>query len=142
MSSGCGRDLVRCERDYASRIARGELLDDVPKRSRVISDSDIASHDRDNLWRLAQQFCRCQMHGIECTDRFDGKRAADASEHCSINVEDETAPLEGPQGSNGGLFFHWRQPSSCPRPDDRSARLCEGQGRCHVLCSGRWRHGC
>jgi hypothetical protein len=82
------------------------------------------------------------MHGIECTDRFDGKRAADASEHCSVNVEDETAPLEGTQGSNGRLFFCWRQPSNCARPDDRSARRCEGEGRGYVLCAGRWRHRC
>ena len=45
------------------------------------------------------------MHRIERADRFDGKGAADASEHRPVNVENEAASLEGSQGSNGRLFF-------------------------------------
>ncbi len=41
--------------------------------------------------------------------------------------------------SNGRLFFCHSQPSSCARPDDCPACLCEGQRRRHVLCSGRHR---
>ena len=105
-----------------------ELLDDVPKRSGVVSHSVIASHDRDKLWRLAEQLYRCKMHRIERADRFKGKRAADASKHRSVNVEDEAAPLEGSQGSNGRLFFCYGQPGSRARADDRPACLCDGQG--------------
>jgi len=82
------------------------------------------------------------MHGIERADRFDRKGAADAIEHRSVNVEDEAAPLEGSQGSNGRLFFCCGQPTSRARPDYRPPCLCEGQSRRHVLCSDRKRlHG-
>jgi len=102
----------RARRELVVDRADLELLDDVAKRSGVVSHSVITSHDRDNLWRLAEQLDRCQMHRIERADRFDGKRAADASEHRSVNVEDEAAPLEGSQGSNGRLFICCGQPSS------------------------------
>jgi len=116
-----------------------QLFDDVPEGSRVVSHSDVASYDRDNLWCLTEQLCRCQMHRVQCADRFDGKGAPDASEHCPVDVEDETAPLESSQSSNGRLFFPGGQPSSCARPDDRPASLCEGHCRRHELCSGRQR---
>jgi hypothetical protein len=68
------------------------------------------------------------MHRIERADWFDGKRPADASEHRSVNVEDEAAPLEGSQGAHGRQFFCCGQPSRCARPDDRPACFCEGRG--------------
>ena len=83
------------------------------------------------------------MHRVECADWFDGKGTPDASEHRSVNVENEAAPLERSQGSNGRLFLYWAQPTTCARPDDRPASLCEGKGRRHELCSARQRlQGC
>ena len=38
------------------------------------------------------------MHGIERTDRLDGKRTSHASENVSVDIDDEAASLEGPQG--------------------------------------------
>ena len=74
---------------------------------------------------------------------FNGKRPADTSEHRPVNVEDEAAPLEGSQGSNGRLFVCFGQPSGRARPDDRPACLCEGQGGRDVLCADLQRlHGC
>jgi hypothetical protein len=113
-------------KQHFEAYAQLALLDDVPKRSGVVSHSDITSHDRDNLWRFAEQLCCCKMYRIERADRFDRKGAADASKHGSVNVEDETAPLESSQGSNGRLFVCCGQPTSRARPDDRPACLCEG----------------
>ena len=132
----CHRSRVDACRDLAKLEGLGYvstyLLDDVPKCSGVVSHSDITSHDRDDLWRFAEQLCRCKMDGIERAERFDGEGAADASEHGSVNVEDEAAPLESSQGPNGRLFFCCGQPTGRARPDDRPARLREGQGRRHV----------
>ena len=122
--------------------ADAELLDDVPERPGVVPHPAITSHDRDNLRRFAEQLGRCKMHRIERADRLDGKGAADAGEHRSVNVENEAPPLEGSQGSNGRLFFCCGQPKGRARSDDRPAGLCESQGRRHVLCPGRRRlHG-
>ena len=73
------------------------------------------------------------MHGIERADRFDGKGAADASEHGSVNIEDEAAPLEGSQGSNGRLFFFCRQPTGRARAR-MIARPASAKVRADVTC--------
>ena len=112
------------------------LRDHVSQRVGVLAHARIPRDDGHELWCFAKQFCRGKMHGIEGADRFDGKGAADTSEHGSVNVEDETAPLEGSQSSNGRPFFCWGQPTSGPRPDNRPARLCERKCRGHVLCFG------
>ncbi len=113
------------------------LLDYVSERSRVVPHPDIASDNRHQLWRLAEQLCRCEMHRIERTDRFERKCSAHASEHRSIDIDDETAPLERAQGTNGGLFIGWRQPPGGSRPDDRPACLRKGQSGRHVPRAGR-----
>jgi len=95
--------------------ADAELLDDVPERPGVVPHPAITSHDRDNLRRFAEQLGRCKMHRIERADRLDGKGAADAGEHRSVNVENEAPPLEGSQGSNGRLFFCCGQPKGRAR---------------------------
>lgn len=120
-----------------SGAANGELFDDVPKRSCVVPHSDIPRHDRHHLWRFAEQLCRRKMYRVERADRLDRKRAAHTSKHRSVDVDNEAAPLEGTQGTNSRLFIGWRQPSRCARPDDRSACLCEGKRRRHMLCAGR-----
>ena len=115
------------------------LRDHVPQRLGVLTHARIPRDDRHELWRFAEQFGCRKMHGIERADRFDGKGAADASEHRSVDVEDETTPFERSQGANGRLFLCCRQPTSRTSPDDRAARFCERQGRRHVLCSDRQR---
>ena len=96
MSSNCDRGAVLGKREGAIEIVRLlELLDDVPKGAGVIADSDITSHDGDDLGRFAEQFSCSQMHRVEGADRFDGERAPNASEHGSVHIEDEATPLEG-----------------------------------------------
>jgi hypothetical protein len=125
------------------RRTRSELLDDVPERSCGVSHFDVAGHDRHDLRRFAEQLSGCEMHRIECAERFDGKGTADASEHRAVNVQYVTAPFEGSQGSNSCLFLCWGQPASCARPDDRAASLGEGEGRRHQLRASRQRlQGC
>ena len=88
MSQSCDRDA--------------ELLDDVPQRAGVVSHSDVASDDRDNLRRFAEQLCCGQVHRVERADWLDGKGAADASEHGPVDVEDDAAPRAPDAGGRAG----------------------------------------
>ena len=80
------------------------LFDDIPKRSRVVPHSIIPRNDRHELWSLAEQLRRREMHRIERTNRLDWKRAAHASKHRSVDVDNEATSLERAQGTNGRLF--------------------------------------
>lgn len=123
-------DIMRARGSAPASVksARSPLLDDKSHRSGVVSHSVVTSHDGDKLWRLAEQLQRRKMHCVERADWFNRKRAADPSEHRSIDIEDEAALLEGPQRANGGLLLLRAQPARCSRPDDRPACFCEGQG--------------
>ena len=100
----CGyRRSTRLEPVAGDHVATGPaaLCDDEAERLGVLADAGISRDDGDRLWCIAEKLDRGQMDGIERPDWFDGERAADSSEDRSVNVEDERAPLEGPQGPNG-----------------------------------------
>ena len=113
------------------------LCDHEPERQGVLTHSRISRDDGHELWRFAKQFCRCKMHGVERADGFDWEATADPSEHGSVNVEDEAAPLEQPSCSS----------VTVKRPAVRARMICpaglrERQRRGHELCTDRqWRQG-
>lgn len=129
ISRATGRNAREGGRDVRpTRMDKPALCDDEAERLGVLADARISRDDGHQLWCFAEQFYRRQMHRIERRDRFDGERAADSGKYRSVNVEDEAAPLEGPQRPNGPLFFCRGQPAGRARPDDCPARLGEGQG--------------
>ena len=112
---------------------RDRLLDGVSKCFGVLAHAVVPRDDGYQRWRLAKPLRGCEVDGVECADRFDRKWTADSIEHCSINLEDEAAPLERPEGAHGGLFLLRRQTPSRARPNDGPPRFCKCQSRRHLL---------
>ena len=96
MLGRCGRRAIRLR--YPSARALSRTLS-----SRVtIVTSCGASPSRSAV-------ARCTASSVRIGST--GKRTSHASENVSVDIEDEAASLEGPQGTNGSLFLGWRQPS-------------------------------
>ena len=92
-------DLFRCPNRLAAKVLtwssnRGALLDGVSKRSSVVSNPRISRDDGHQRWRLAEQFCGCQMHRVERANRLNGKGAANTREHGVGDRDDEATTRE------------------------------------------------
>ncbi len=92
------------------------LFDCVSERFGILPHAVIPCDDGYQRWRLAEQLRGREVDGVERADRFDRKGTADSIEHRSIDVQDETAPLERSEGAHGGLLL-------LPPSDDQSRAL-------------------
>ena len=118
---------------------RDELFDYKSKRSGVVSYPRISRHDRHQLRRLAEQFCRCEMHRIQRADRLYGKRTPDTREHRIGDGDDETPTREYSQPSHGRAFLLRRQAIGRSSADDRSCGFRECECRSHLPSFGSYR---
>lgn len=121
-----------------SEPTRGtHLLDGVSKRYSILAHAPVPRDDGQQRWRLAEQLRGCEVDGVECPDRFDRKRTADAIQHRSINVEDEAASFERAERAHGGLFLLRRKTANGARPNDGPPGFGKCQSRSDQLRSAR-----
>ena len=81
------------------------LLHGVAELLRIDADPIIARDDGHELRRLAQQFCRCQVYGVECAHRFHRERSPGTREYLRGHADDGAATLERSQSSKGRAFL-------------------------------------
>ena len=96
------------------------LFDGVAERFCVIPNSTVTCGDSNQRWRFAKQLeCR-QMQRIERANRFDGKRAASASEDRVGHGNQVAATLKSTERLDRRSFLLGRQPCRRPRTQNRS----------------------
>ena len=102
LMEGSARAKIPSLTPHVLDCADAELLDDVPKCAGVISRSDTTSHDCDDLWCFAKQFCRCKIEnaGRNELSRF-GARSCWNTSHFSRATPGRR--LRDPAGQLRGL---------------------------------------
>jgi len=110
-----------------------DLFDRISERFGILAHTSVSGDDRYQRRWLAEQFRGREVYGVERADWFEWKGASDSVEHCSINVENEAAPLERAESADGGVLLFCRQTTSRARSNDGPSRFRECEGRGHLL---------
>lgn len=85
------------------------LLDRVPERLRVFPNPNVPCDDGHERRRLAEQLCRREMQGIECANRFGGKRPARTGKDGVRDGHEIAATLESTERTCGCALLVGRQ---------------------------------